>query len=87
MFPKKYCYYEKDTSEFKCKAYDDLDFELLKDDECYNETNTNIPNTCEFINPSKASDCVLSESEKTKYDFCCYMVDGGEKSCSAERIL
>ena len=84
FFPKKYCCYEKDISEFKCKAYDDLDFELLKDDECYNETNTNIPNTCEFINPSKASDCVLSESEKTKYDFCCYLVDGGEKSCSAE---
>ena len=42
LFPKKYCCYEKHTSEFKCKAYDDLDFELLKDDECYNETNTNI---------------------------------------------
>ena len=39
FFPKKYCCYEKDISEFKCKAYDDLDFELLKDDECYNETN------------------------------------------------
>ena len=86
LFEKKYCCYEKDSEGFKCQAYSDFDLEmkLFKIDECYNETNTNIPNSCEFINPSKASDCVLSESEKKKYDFCCYYVDDGVKSCSAE---
>ena len=85
FFPNKYCCYEKsfDDSGFQCTAYSESLFKL-KDDECYNETNTNIPNTCEYINPSKASDCVLSESDKKKYDYCCYMVDGGVKSCSAE---
>ena len=83
FIPKEYCCYEKEDTEFVCRAYSDFLFQY-KEGECYNETNTNIPNTCEFINPSQASDCVLSESEKKKYDFCCYMVDSGVKSCSAE---
>ena len=54
----------------------------FKTGECYNETN--IPDSCEYINPNSASDCVLSEGEKAKYDYCCYVVDDGVKSCSAE---
>ena len=83
FLPKVLCCYEEDyfNSGFKCQSYSE-GLSELKTDECYNETN--IPNGCEFINPSSASDCVLSESEKAKYDYCCYVVDDGVKSCSAE---
>ena len=77
------CCYEEDylNSGFKCTPYT-KSLSKYKTDECYNETN--IPNGCEFINPSSASDCVLSESEKDKYDYCCYVEYDGDKSCSAE---
>ena len=84
IFPKTLCCYEIESPGFKCNAYSDYDIGFFKTDECYNETNSNIPNTCEFINPNKASDCVLSESDKKKYDFCCYMVMDGVKGCSSE---
>ena len=83
FIPKKLCCNEKDylNSGFKCASYIGSSL-LLKNDECYNETN--IPTDCEFINPNSASDCVLSEKEKAKYDYCCYVVDDGVKYCSAE---
>ena len=82
-FSKVLCCYEKDymNSGFKCESYGQISAEY-KTDTCYNETN--IPNTCEFINPNSPSDCVLSKDEKAKYDYCCYVVDGGDKYCSAE---
>ena len=83
FFPYKYCCYEKNllTSKWGCQPYTETGFKL-KDGECYNETN--IPDTCEMINPKEASDCVLSESDKKKYDYCCYVVYDGDKECSAE---
>ena len=39
---------------------------------------------CESITPEKSSDCKLSDNEKSKYDYCCYLEDSGEKSCNAE---
>ena len=83
FLPKVLCCYEEDylNSGFKCQSYSE-GFSALKTDECYNETN--MPDTCEFINPNSASDCVLSEGDKAKFDYCCYMVEDGVKSCSAE---
>ena len=83
FLPYEYCCYEKNilTSKWECLPYSESMFKF-KDGECYNETN--IPDTCEFINPKSASDCVLSESDKKKYDYCCYVVFDGDKECSAE---
>ena len=83
IFPKVLCCYEEDylNSGFKCESYGKYTAELKKD-ECYNETN--IPSGCDFIIPNSASDCVLSEKEKAKYDYCCYEEYDGVKSCSPE---
>ena len=83
IFPNVLCCYEEDylNSGFKCESYSES-MAKLKTDECYNETN--IPSGCDFIIPNSASDCVLSEKEKAKYDYCCYVVDDGVKYCSAE---
>ena len=81
IIPYEYCCYEKNilTSKWGCQPY----FTFVSiDGECYNETN--IPDTCEMINPKSASDCVLSESDKKKYDYCCYVVYDGDKECSPE---
>ena len=41
---------------------------------------------CEDIKPNKASDCVLSEEDKSiGYSYCCYLDDDdGDKECFAE---
>ena len=86
IIPYEYCCYEKNilTSKWVCQPYSEYTFEF-KDGECYNETNMpDIPDTCEMINPKSASDCVLSETDKKKYDYCCYVVYDGDKECSPE---
>ena len=79
----KYCCFQKPylDNPARCVAYPGF----LFPEPCYNATNL-PPNDCEYIVPEKASDCVLSENDKKKYDYCCYVLvlDGGEKYCSAE---
>ena len=75
IIPYEYYCYEKNilTSKWGCQPH--LTFVSI-DGECYNETN--IPDTCEMINPKSASDCVLSESDKKKYDYCCSIGFNGD---------
>ena len=73
---------KKDTYELSKSLY-----EGTKDDiyDCQiSKSSSSKGQDCESITPEKSSDCKLSDNEKSKYDYCCYMVDGGEKSCSAE---
>ena len=86
IFPNILCCYEKNplTGKFQCEPYSEITLDF-KEDECYNETNSNLASgSCEFINPKKASDCVLSERDKKKYDYCCYTVLDDVKLCSLE---
>ena len=68
---------KKDTYELSKNLYDIYDCQISK-------SSSSKGQDCESITPEKSSDCKLSDNEKSKYDYCCYMVDGGEKSCSAE---
>ena len=68
---------KKDTYELSKSLYDIYDCQISK-------SSSSKGQDCESITPEKSSDCKLSDNEKNKYDYCCYMVDGGEKSCSAE---
>ena len=68
---------KKDTYELRKNLYDIYDCQISK-------SSSSKGQDCESITPEKSSDCKLSDNEKSKYDYCCYMVDGGEKSCSAE---
>ena len=77
----KYCCFKK--PQFGKPASCEANMFLIGSEPCYNATNL-PPNDCEYIVPEKASDCVLSENDKKKYDYCCYVLYGGEKSCSAE---
>ena len=77
----KYCCFQKPylNNPAECVAYPPL----LFPEPCYNETNL-PPNDCEYIVPEKTSDCVLSENDQKKYDFCCYKYINGIKSCAPD---
>ena len=60
-FGYKYCCFEKDEYLKSCNGYSD--FSKIKNGVCYNATN--MPEGCEYIKPEKASDCQLSENEKS----------------------
>ena len=77
----KYCCFKKPQygSPASCVAY----WWFPSSEPCYNETNL-PPNDCEYIVPEKTSDCVLSENDRKKYDFCCYKYYNGIKSCAPD---
>ena len=77
----KYCCFQKPylDNPARCVAYPGFS----SPETCYNATNL-PPNDCEYIVPEKASDCVLSENDKKKYDFCCYNYYNGIKSCAPD---
>ena len=77
----KYCCFQKPQSgnPASCRRYSGL----YASEPCYNATNL-PPNDCEYIVPEKTSDCVLSENDKKKYDFCCYKYYNGIKSCAPD---
>ena len=77
----KYCCFKKPQfgNPASCVAY----MFLIGSEPCYNETNL-PPNDCEYIVPEKTSDCVLSENDQKKYDFCCYKYNNGIKSCAPD---
>ena len=78
----KYCCFQQ-SNEFdhsKCERKSTLN----EGEQYYNETNI-PPNDCNYILPEEASDCVLSENDKKKYDYCCYRYENGRKSCVGDK--
>ena len=78
----KYCCFQQSNDYEHPKCLPELT--LNEGEQCYNETNI-PPNDCNYILPEEASDCVLSENDKKKYDYCCYRYKNGRKSCIGDK--
>ena len=73
---------KKDTYELSKSLYEKADGAIY---DCQvSKSSSSQGQDCESISPEKSSDCKLSDNEKSKYDYCCYLEDSGEKSCNAE---
>ena len=91
IFNYKYCCFKRaNTSEIslhQCEPKTEAQYKTMidKGEKCYNEENPDPKELygCESKIPNKASDCVLSDDEKSEgYEYCCYEVIDGEKGCS-----
>ena len=91
IFNYKYCCFKRTNSSgigFNlCEPKTEAEYNVMidKGEKCYNETNPDPKELygCESKIPNKASDCVLSDEEKSEgYEYCCYEVIEGEKECS-----
>ena len=78
----KYCCFQQSNEYDHSKCTPHLT--LKEGEQCYNETNM-PPSDCNYILPEEASDCVLSENDKKKYDYCCYRYKNGRKSCIGDK--
>lgn len=92
IFNYTHCCFKKDNSSSGiringCEVKTEKEYQTMiaNGEKCYNEENPDPKELygCESKIPNKASDCVLSNEEKSEgYEYCCYEVLGGEKECS-----
>ena len=71
--------YQDEKSVAKLLEYES--FVCDKSSTSSTDENTKLKN-CHYISPKKASDCVLTEEDKKKYEYCCYEEIDGVKTCS-----